>query len=183
MKRVEVGWRVGRRISSLLFYVFSLVYLTFMWAILGLVLIIGLIYVYRYVTVGYCPEQNRFLSDSEYLHMRLEDLMKSSLMELGPSDTSAEAYLVNHPDCCWVKRKRRDLFETVMNTSPIVVVVNYEMSVAGQSMENGQEYYRNGGKETYFVDIQDMSSCGKYGEWAGTTDTPPEPKVIPVPKQ
>jgi len=163
-----------------------MVCLVFIWVVAALALILGLIYVYRYVTVGYCPAQNRYLSNTDYLHKRLEDLMKSCLMELGPSDTSAEAYVANHPDCCLVARTDRGFLGTILNFSPIKVTVSYEMSVAGRIYhdgENAEEYYRNGGEETYFVDIQDMSSCGKYGEWAGTTDTPPEPKNTPVPKR
>lgn len=153
--------------SSRLIRMISLI---FKWGSAGLFLGLAAFLLYLYVTAdppNYCAEQKRFFSDSEYLHKKLEGLMKSGKMKLGPSDTSVEAYLVNHPDCCGVERIQRDFFATVINSSPIRVSVSYEMSEEKFKRERSID-------ETYYVDIQDMSSCGKYGEWAGTTETPPK---------
>jgi hypothetical protein len=169
MERSERKQQLGKSVFSFLINVSRKIVLAFLWFTGGLVLMIVLWFVYSYAMPNFCLKKGRFLSEKEYLYPYVEGLMKSGRMKLDPTDTSVEAYLANHPDCCGVGRADRNFLDVLIGVYPMRVTVEFEMSEKESKRMNSDN-------ETYYIDIQNMSSCGEYGKRWGTTDTPLEPK-------
>ncbi len=133
---------------------------------ISIALIITLFFSYRYVTVGFCLKKGRYLSDREYILPELTDLMNSGEIEVGPSDTSAEAYMANHPGCCVVGRNRnRSIYNALFDYRPITVGLYLEMSDMERAQSPNDSYW---GLDIY------LSSCGKYQDIVRAPLPPPE---------
>ena len=108
----------------------------------------------RYVAVGFCFKEGRYLSDKEYILPALTEWMKTGELEIGPSDTSAEAYLANHLNCCTVYRNRsRPLLDALFDINPITI---------GWYFKRNEEKLYWMPKDTYWGAELNYSSCGEF---------------------
>jgi len=57
-----------------------------------------------------CPIDTKEYSDQELLIAKVKGQSETGELKLDSQDASAEAYLVNHPNCCYVRRPERQIF-------------------------------------------------------------------------
>jgi hypothetical protein len=126
--------------------------------------IIGVIWLINYlIPNNYCFEQNRRLTDKEYISIVLSSLLNSrtGLMKTHSWDNTVESYLAHHPNCCTVSMNS-SLFDGYPT-----VDITYEMSDEFKKQINALE------KHTHYESLTAMTACGEQLEEAGEATTPP----------
>lgn len=103
---------------------------------------------------GVCFSEIKVLSDKALMEHALQDKFDHGELQLGSKDVSVSAYLVNHPDCCYVYRKRGifNLYGLLIGKRS--VYVRYPLSE--KAVTNGR-----GAGGTHFEQEIDMSPCGE----------------------
>lgn len=125
---------------------------------------------YKLVVVdrmGFCYKRLWFVSTEELILKTIDGLMKSGRMKLDKQDTSPQAYLRHHPNCCsvyWGKEGPFDRGLIVFGSA--TVVVSYEMSREHMSEDDKKRY-----QTLYYDYYSDMTACGESLGYSGSTET------------
>jgi len=144
-----------------------------------MMLILGFLAFSFYKTVivdrmGFCYKRLWFVSSEELILNTINGLMKSGRMKLDAADTSPQAYLARHPNCCSANWGGEGAFSRgLIFFGSAEVTVIYEMSEEGKRRYGGEGYYKGGGKETYYEFIANDTACGETVGYVGTTAIQP----------
>ncbi len=117
--------------------------------------------------MGFCYKRLWFVSSDELILNTIDAQMKSGVMKLDAADSSPQAYLARHPNCCDVVWGE-GLFErglTYFGSAQVTVI--YELSDAGK------KHYGADNKENYYEIIVNCTACGEPLGNTGTTTTAP----------
>ncbi len=117
--------------------------------------------------MGFCYKRLWFVSSEELILNTIDGLMKSGLMKLDAADSSPQAYLARHPDCCDVTWGEGLFGSGLTYFGSAQVTVIYELS------EAGKKYYRADSKERYYEFIEDCTACGESVGYTGSTTIAP----------
>ncbi|MEQ1525300.1 MAG: hypothetical protein ABL911_00950 [Gallionella sp.] len=120
--------------------------------------------------MGFCYKRLWFVSSEELILKQISTLMKSKsgVMKLDAADTSPEAYLARHPNCCHVSWGTEHPFQRgLIHFGSAEVRVTYELS------DEGKKHYGADNVENYYEFIVDYTACGEPLHNTGTSTTAP----------
>lgn len=114
--------------------------------------VLSFIAVRAYLAVhGYCWEQSRFLSDTDYLLIALSHV-KSKMILNGTE--SPESYLRRHPECCVVRRP-----STTALTDLLGYTVEVELNFKARNPVSPTH--------PYYTQYVELGACGQRGAMFG----------------
>lgn len=120
----------------------------------SILLIIGLIWLINYlIPDDYCFEQNRRLTDKEYILIVLDKFIKEGRIKVHGWDNTAETYLLHHPNCCNVFRNEH----TGYYDDGQQVIISYELSDKFKELE----------RATHYTSLTLVSACGEPFKFYG----------------
>lgn len=126
-----------------------------------------------YESSGICFSKAKIFSDKELIEYALQDKFDRGELKLGSNDISVDAYLTNHPDCCYVYRERGIFNLYGLLTGKRSVHVQYPLSE--EAIKGGR-----GAGGSHFEQEIEMSSCGqmlRVENMGGFTPKPQKPDM------
>lgn len=121
---------------------------------------------YKWVVVdrmGFCYKRLWFVSSEELILKTIDDLMKADRMKLDAADTSPQAYLAHHPNCCRVDWGVEGAFSRGLTFfGSAEVLVSYEMKREDMG-ENDKKNYQS----LYYEFLSNRTACGEAVGYAG----------------
>lgn len=121
--------------------------------------------VYKLVVVdrmGFCYQRLWFVSNEELILKTVGALMKSGRMKLDVQDTSPQAFLTHHPDCCRVDWGGGPFDRGLIYFGSASVMVRYEMK--GEDMsEDDKKLYQT----LYYEYYSNVTACGESVSYTG----------------
>lgn len=127
---------------------------------------------YKLVVVdrmGFCYKRLWFVSSEELILKTIDGLMKSGRMKLDAADTSPQAYLDHHPNCCSVNWGGEGAFSRgLIFFGSAEVLVNYEMKRVDMSEADKKNY-----QTLYYDFLSNMTACGESVGYTGMSMTKP----------
>jgi hypothetical protein len=127
---------------------------------------------YKLVVVdrmGFCYKRFWFASSKELVLKTINELMKSGRMKLDAADTSPQAYLAHHPNCCRVDWGVEGAFSRgLISFGSAEVSVSYEMKRESMSEDDKKNH-----QTLYYEFISNRTACGESVGYTGSTEIKP----------
>jgi hypothetical protein len=115
--------------------------------------------IYKLVVVdrmGFCYKRLWFVSSEELIIKTIDGLMKSGRMKLDAADTTPQAYLAHHPDCCRVEWGGGPFRRGLIYFGSVSVMVSYEINRDSMSEDYKEKY-----QTLYYEHYANMTACGE----------------------
>src|SRR3989338_5817268 len=112
--------------------------------------------------MGFCYKRLWFTSNDELVLKTIDALMKSGKMKLDAQDTSPQAYLAHHPDCCRVEWGGGPFDRGLIYFGSVSVMVSYEMKKEDMS-ENDRKLFQT----LYYEFYSNRTACGEPVGYTG----------------
>lgn len=109
----------------------------------------GLGWSFHEIYKDYCFEQQRELTDKEYLAVAF-NFFRDRHMKVHDWDSTIDSYLSHHPKCCWISKEYGILSPL---TTEITARIFYELTDEAKTTVGG-------GKYTHYDGIINISTCG-----------------------
>ena len=127
--------------------------------------------VYKWVLVdrmGFCYKRLWFTSSEELVLKTVDGLMKSGKMKLDAQDTSPQAYLAHHPDCCRINWGGGTFDRGLIYFASASVMVSYEMKREDMGDADKKKY-----QTLYYDFYSDRTACGEPVGYTGSIEDKP----------